>query len=145
MPPSSCDPCGCIPGNMSREYFQQAALTVLCGILEATGGGGADQIVGGTLTAIGLNNSTFELEKKVNVSFSAQVVPTVTNAATPYQVDLEASTNYPAVGALWTVIGTYTDLSTTMLSFTGLSIGGLRFNVKNFTGTPLSLAYSVLA
>lgn len=40
--PSSCDPCACIPPNMSDSYFKQAILEVACQILTAieNGGGG---------------------------------------------------------------------------------------------------------
>lgn len=40
--PSSCDPCGCIPPNMSDAYFKQAVLEIACQILVAIeeGGGG---------------------------------------------------------------------------------------------------------
>lgn len=34
----SCEPCNCIPGYVSKEYFYQAYLQVLCQILAALGG-----------------------------------------------------------------------------------------------------------
>lgn len=55
---NSCDICGCIPQNVGTEFFNQAALNLLCGILENTQGGGVASAVnvnqiGGVALAFG--------------------------------------------------------------------------------------------
>ncbi len=55
---NSCDICGCIPQNVGPEFFNQAALNLLCGILENTEGGGVASAVnvnqiGGVALAFG--------------------------------------------------------------------------------------------
>jgi len=43
--PNSCDPCGCIPGNISNDVFKQSVLDTLCQIISNTSGGGASSAV----------------------------------------------------------------------------------------------------
>lgn len=58
MTVNSCNICGCIPPNVGQDFFQQAALNLLCGILENTTGGGVASAVnvnqiGGSSYALG--------------------------------------------------------------------------------------------
>lgn len=50
MPPTPCEPCNCIPGNISNDKFKQDIEVILCNIVAALAGTTDDLLVTQTFT-----------------------------------------------------------------------------------------------
>lgn len=108
---NACDPCACIPSNISEDSFNQAALIALCGILTAIQAGG-----GGFITAVGDTDSV-----NLTVTGTTLTADVEISADAGNQLTIEADGLFVATPA-YPQIGSLVDYAAALTSDTGATV-----------------------